>query len=95
MTASMIAIAAASALSTMKIKAVAKKNPGSAARYSMNDYRSWLIGRFPGGAAGLTAAGFGAGSAPRTWPEASPVRAAPRNWRRENSNMVRSRLTRM
>ena len=36
--------------------AVAKKDPGNAARYPMNDYRSWLIGRFPGGAAGLTAA---------------------------------------
>jgi len=36
--------------------AAAKKDPGSAARYQMNDYRSWLIGRFPGGAAGLTAA---------------------------------------
>jgi molybdopterin-containing oxidoreductase family iron-sulfur binding subunit len=36
--------------------AVAKKDPGSAARYAMNDYRTWLIGRFPGGAAGLTAA---------------------------------------
>ena len=45
--------------------AVAKKDPGSAARYAMNDYRSWLIGRFPGGAAGLTAAlprGIAAGS---------------------------------
>jgi molybdopterin-containing oxidoreductase family iron-sulfur binding subunit len=36
--------------------AVAKTDPGSAARYSMSDYRSWLISRFPGGAAGLTAA---------------------------------------
>ena len=31
--------------------AVAKKDPGSAARYTMPDYRTWLIGRFPGGAA--------------------------------------------
>jgi Fe-S-cluster-containing dehydrogenase component/formylmethanofuran dehydrogenase subunit B len=36
--------------------AVAKTDPGSAARYQMTDYRSWLIGRFPGGAAALTAA---------------------------------------
>jgi Fe-S-cluster-containing dehydrogenase component len=36
--------------------AVAKKDPGNAARYTMPDYRSWLIGRFPGGAAALTAA---------------------------------------
>src|SRR6202162_3118696 len=36
--------------------AVAKKDLGSAARYPMADYRSWLISRFPGGAAGLTAA---------------------------------------
>jgi anaerobic selenocysteine-containing dehydrogenase/Fe-S-cluster-containing dehydrogenase component len=36
--------------------AIGKTDPGSAARYQMNDYRSWLIGRFPGGAAGLTAA---------------------------------------
>ena len=36
--------------------AVAKRDPGSAARYQMADYRSWLISRFPGGAAGLAAA---------------------------------------
>jgi len=36
--------------------AVAKKDPGSAARYPMPDYRSWLISRFAGGAAGLAAA---------------------------------------
>ena len=36
--------------------AVAKKDPGNAARYPVADYRSWLISRFPGGAAGLTAA---------------------------------------
>jgi Fe-S-cluster-containing dehydrogenase component/formylmethanofuran dehydrogenase subunit B len=36
--------------------AVAKTDPGSAARYQMTDYRSWLIGRFPGGAAALTTA---------------------------------------
>jgi Fe-S-cluster-containing dehydrogenase component len=36
--------------------AVGKSDPGSAARYAMADYRSWLISRFPGGAAALTAA---------------------------------------
>ena len=36
--------------------AVAKRDPGSAARYQMADYRSWLISRFPGGATGLAAA---------------------------------------
>jgi molybdopterin-containing oxidoreductase family iron-sulfur binding subunit len=44
---------------------VAKKDPGSAARYPMPDYRSWLIGRFAGGAAALAAAlprGISAGS---------------------------------
>ena len=58
---------------------VAKRDPGSAARYPIADYRSWLMSRFPGGAAGLSAAlprGFAAGSlgestAPRPVP---PVR---------------------
>jgi molybdopterin-containing oxidoreductase family iron-sulfur binding subunit len=36
--------------------AVAKKDPASAARYPMPDYRSWLISRFPGGATALAAA---------------------------------------
>jgi anaerobic selenocysteine-containing dehydrogenase/Fe-S-cluster-containing dehydrogenase component len=36
--------------------AIAKKDPGAAARYPNPDYRTWLIGRFPGGAAGLDAA---------------------------------------
>ncbi len=36
--------------------AVAKRDPGAAARYPLPDYRSWLVSRFPGGAAGLTAA---------------------------------------
>jgi molybdopterin-containing oxidoreductase family iron-sulfur binding subunit len=36
--------------------AVAKKDPGAASRYPQPDYRSWLISRFPGGAAGLAAA---------------------------------------
>ena len=36
--------------------AVAKKDPGNAARYPQPDYRSWMTARFPGGAAGLTTA---------------------------------------
>ncbi|HEU4748661.1 MAG TPA: molybdopterin-dependent oxidoreductase [Gemmatimonadaceae bacterium] len=36
--------------------AVAKRDPAAAARYPLPDYRSWLVSRFPGGAAGLTAA---------------------------------------
>ncbi len=45
--------------------ALAKKDPGAAARYPLPDYRSWLISRFPGGAAGLNHAlphGIAAGS---------------------------------
>ncbi len=45
--------------------AVAKKDPANAAKYPTPDYRSWLIGRFPGGAAALAAAlpkGIAAGS---------------------------------
>jgi len=36
--------------------AVAKRDPGAAARYPQPDYRTWLTARFPGGAPGLTAA---------------------------------------
>src|SRR5256714_3729636 len=45
--------------------AVAKKDPANAAKYPTPDYRSLLISRFAGGAAGLAAAlprGFAAGS---------------------------------
>ncbi|HEY5023303.1 MAG TPA: 4Fe-4S dicluster domain-containing protein [Gemmatimonadaceae bacterium] len=61
--------------------AAAKKDPGSAARYSMADYRSWLISRFPGGAAGLAAAlprGIASGSLgePTTARTVPAVRAA-------------------
>ena len=45
----------------------ARRDPGSAARYPLPDYRSWLISRFAGGAAGLTAAlprGIASGSLP-------------------------------
>ena len=44
--------------------AVGKSDPGSAARYAMPDYRSWLISRFPGG---------GAGSPPRCRAESPPA----------------------
>jgi Fe-S-cluster-containing dehydrogenase component len=61
--------------------AAAKKDPGSAARYQMADYRSWLISRFPGGAAGLAAAlprGIASGSLgePTTARVVPAVRAA-------------------
>ena len=55
--------------------AVAKRDPSNAARYP-NDYRGWLIGRFPGGAAGLTAAlprGIASGSVG----ESTAARPAP------------------
>jgi Fe-S-cluster-containing dehydrogenase component len=61
--------------------ALAKRDTSAAARYQMADYRSWLISRFAGGAAGLSAAlprGIASGSlgestAARPVP---PVRAA-------------------
>jgi molybdopterin-containing oxidoreductase family iron-sulfur binding subunit len=61
--------------------AAAKKDPGSAARYQMVDYRSWLVSRFPGGAAGLAAAlprGIASGSLgePTTARTIPPLRAA-------------------
>jgi molybdopterin-containing oxidoreductase family iron-sulfur binding subunit len=60
---------------------VAKKDLASAARYPLPDYRSWLISRFPGGAAGLNAAlprGIASGSLgePTTARPVPPVRAA-------------------
>ena len=62
--------------------AVAKKDPASAARYPVADYRSWLISRFPGGAAGLAAAlprGIASGSLgePTTARPVPAVRTAP------------------
>lgn len=62
--------------------AIAKKDPASAARYPVADYRSWLISRFPGGAAGLAAAlprGIASGSLgePTTARPVPAVRAAP------------------
>src|SRR5712671_3946784 len=56
--------------------AIAKKDPGSSARYTMPDYRSWLIGRFPGGAAALTAA-LPRGIASGSLGEASTARVVP------------------
>ena len=56
--------------------ATAKKDPGSAARYTMADYRSWLIGRFPGGAAALTAA-LPRGIASGSLGEATTARVVP------------------
>ena len=56
--------------------AVAKKDPGNAARYAMPDYRSWLIGRFPGGATALTAA-LPRGIASGSLGEATTARPVP------------------
>jgi molybdopterin-containing oxidoreductase family iron-sulfur binding subunit len=60
---------------------VAKNDQTTAARYPQADYREWLIGRFPGGAAGLTAAlprGLVTGSVlPAGTAPATPVRPAP------------------
>ncbi|MEP6992097.1 MAG: molybdopterin-dependent oxidoreductase, partial [bacterium] len=44
---------------------LAQKDPANAAKYPQKDYRSWLIGRFPGGMSAFTAAlqkGVAAGS---------------------------------
>ncbi len=49
---------------------LAQKDPANAAKYPQKDYRTWLIGRFPGGMSAFTAAlqkGVAAGStAPRS-----------------------------
>jgi molybdopterin-containing oxidoreductase family iron-sulfur binding subunit len=61
---------------------LAQKDPANAARYPAADYRSWLIGRFPGGITAFTATlqkGIGAGTV-ATRAIAAPaaaVRAAP------------------
>jgi len=67
--------------------AAAKGDPAQAARYPFADYRSWLIGRFPGGQQGFTtalASGLARGSAlqsaapaPATAPAARPATPAP------------------
>jgi len=56
--------------------AVAKRDPGSAARYPMADYRSWLTNRFAGGASGLSAA-LPRGIAPGSLAEAIAARPVP------------------
>jgi molybdopterin-containing oxidoreductase family iron-sulfur binding subunit len=56
--------------------AIAKKDPGSASRYPMPDYRTWLMSRFPGGAAGFAAA-LPRGIAPGSLGEATTARAVP------------------
>ncbi|HST06952.1 MAG TPA: molybdopterin-dependent oxidoreductase [Gemmatimonadaceae bacterium] len=56
--------------------AVAKKDPGAAARYPQPDYRSWLIGRFPGGASAFGAA-LPRGMASGTLGETVTPRPAP------------------
>ena len=56
--------------------AVAKRDPGAAARYQIADYRTWLTGRFPGGAAGLAAA-LPRGIASGSLGEATTARPAP------------------
>jgi Fe-S-cluster-containing dehydrogenase component len=59
--------------------ALGQKDVNNAARYGVKDYRSWLIGRFPGGMNAFTAAlvkGVATGSvAPRTVASASPASA--------------------
>ena len=56
--------------------ALAKRDPGSAARYQMADYRTWLTSRFPGGATGLGAA-LPRGMAPGSLGEPTTARAVP------------------
>jgi anaerobic selenocysteine-containing dehydrogenase/Fe-S-cluster-containing dehydrogenase component len=73
--------------------AVAKRDPGAAARYPLPDYRSWLTNRFPGGAAGLTAAlpralasgSLGGTDAQRPTPSARSIPAA--TTQRSSDNM--------
>ena len=57
--------------------AAAKSDPSQAARYPEPDYRSWLIGRFPGGAAAFSTAlakGLASGS---TAQRTAPAESAP------------------
>jgi molybdopterin-containing oxidoreductase family iron-sulfur binding subunit len=56
--------------------AVAKRDPASAARYAMPDYRSWLISRFPGGATALAAA-YPRGIASGSLGESTTARPVP------------------
>jgi anaerobic selenocysteine-containing dehydrogenase/Fe-S-cluster-containing dehydrogenase component len=56
---------------------VAKKDPAAGARLTMKDYRTWLIGRFPGGEQAFTSAltrGLATGTiAPRTMAPTAPA----------------------
>ncbi|HEV7836494.1 MAG TPA: molybdopterin-dependent oxidoreductase, partial [Gemmatimonadaceae bacterium] len=71
--------------------ALAKKDPANAARYPQADYRSWLISRFPGGSAGLTAAlakAIASGSlGESTAPRAVPATILSTPIERTNGNM--------
>ena len=58
--------------------AAAKGDPSAAGRYPQKDYRGWMMGRLPGGAA-ATASGLARGVMPGTLPNAPRARtAAPR-----------------
>jgi molybdopterin-containing oxidoreductase family iron-sulfur binding subunit len=60
---------------------IAKKDPSAAARFTMKDFRTWLIGRFPGGEQAFTTAltrGLAAGTiAPRAAAAPPPARRTP------------------
>src|SRR3954465_8182456 len=56
--------------------AVAKKDPANATRFPSADYRTWLMGRFPGGAAAFAAA-LPRGIASGSLAEATTPRAVP------------------
>jgi len=59
--------------------ALAKKDPSAAARYPAPDYRSWLISRFAGGAAGLKTA-LPRGMVAGTLGASPAARAIPAVW---------------
>ncbi len=57
-----------------------QKDPANAARYATRDYRSWLIGRFPGGMTVFTTSlqkGMGTGALVARAPSAAAVSPAP------------------
>jgi molybdopterin-containing oxidoreductase family iron-sulfur binding subunit len=60
---------------------LAQKDPANASRYPAKDYRSWLMGRFPGGMAAFTTTlqkGIGAGTiAPRAASTATSAEVRP------------------
>jgi anaerobic selenocysteine-containing dehydrogenase/Fe-S-cluster-containing dehydrogenase component len=59
--------------------ALARKDPGAAARYPAPDYRGWFISRFPGGAAGLKTA-LPRGMVAGTLGASAAARAIPAVW---------------